>query len=67
MYEKGKVISLSETVGLMSKNLQVVSFDSSWHEIYVGTVRRDRFIAVCPNQARHFSDVILVGQMRKQS
>ena len=50
MYEKGKVVNLSETVGLMSKNLQVVSFDSSWHEIYIGTVRRDRFIAVCPNQ-----------------
>jgi hypothetical protein len=52
MYEKGKVVSLCETVGLMSKNLQVVSFDSSWHEIYIGTVRKDRFIAVCPNQAR---------------
>ena len=67
MYEKGKVVSLSETVGLMSKNLQVVSFDSSWHEIYIGTVRRDRFIAVCPNQARHFRDVILVARIRQQS
>ena len=49
MYEKGKVVTLCETVGLMSKNLQVVSFDAAWHEIYIGTARRDRFIAVCPN------------------
>lgn len=50
MYEKGKVLNLCETVGLLGKNLQVVSFDSAWNEIYIGTVRRDRFIAVCPNQ-----------------
>ena len=53
MYEKGKVVTLNDTVGLMCKNLQVVSFDSAWQEIYIGTVRRDRFIAVCPNQVNN--------------
>ena len=38
MYERGKEISLESTVGLMVKNLQVVSFDSDWLEIYLGTV-----------------------------
>ena len=38
MYERGKEISLESTVGLMVKNLQVVSFDSDWVEIYLGTV-----------------------------
>ena len=31
-------------------HLQVVSFDSDWNEIYLGTFRRDNFSAICPNQ-----------------
>ena len=38
MYERGKEVSLESSVGLMIKNLQVVSFDSEWLEIYLGTV-----------------------------
>ena len=38
MYERGKEVSLESSVGLMVKNLQVVSFDSEWLEIYLGTV-----------------------------
>ena len=35
----GRTIELSKSVGIMAKNLQVVSFDSEWSEIYLGTVR----------------------------
>ena len=38
MYERGKEVTLESSVGLMVKNLQVVSFDSEWLEIYLGTV-----------------------------
>ena len=31
------------------KNLQVVSFDSEWKEIYLGTIRRNHFSAFCPH------------------
>lgn len=40
---------MSNTVGMMTKNLQVVSFDADWKEIYMGTVRRNHFTAFCPN------------------
>ena len=50
MYSRERSIVLDESVGLMAKNLQVVSFDSKWKEVYLGTARRDRFIAVCPNE-----------------
>lgn len=49
MYEKGKVVTMSASSGLLTKNLQVVSFDSEWNEIYLGSVRRDHFTAFCPN------------------
>ena len=38
MYERGKEVTLEASVGVMVKNLQVVSFDSEWLEIYLGTV-----------------------------
>ena len=38
MYERGKEVNLEASVGVMVKNLQVVSFDSEWFEIYLGTV-----------------------------
>ena len=38
MYERGKEVNLEASVGVMVKNLQVVSFDSEWLEIYLGTV-----------------------------
>ena len=40
---------MSNSVGMLTKNLQVVSFDSEWREIYLGTVRRNHFTAFCPN------------------
>ena len=49
MYDNDRVVELSQTVGLTPKNLQVVSFDSEWKEIYLGTSRHDTFTAVCPN------------------
>ena len=86
MYERGKEVNLEASVGVMVKNLQVVSFDSEWLEIYLGTVckttitsfqiimkvlynilrlvliknfiiiiikvRRDNFLAVCPNKVK---------------
>ena len=36
MYQKGKTINISNSVGMLSKNLQVVSFDGDWREIYLG-------------------------------
>jgi hypothetical protein len=36
MYQKGKTINISNSVGMLSKNLQVVSFDGDWKEIYLG-------------------------------
>ena len=50
MYQKGKVITMDSTAGMTCKNLQVVSFDSEWNEIYLGTTRRNRFTAFCPNE-----------------
>ena len=38
MYERGKEVTIDSSVGLMAKNLQVVSFDTDWLEIYLGTV-----------------------------
>ena len=35
----GRAIPLPKSVGMMAKNLQVVSFDADWTEIYLGTVR----------------------------
>ena len=49
MYEKTKSLETERTVSMMPKNLQVVSFDSDWKEIYLGTVRKDVFSAFCPN------------------
>ncbi len=49
MYQKGKVLTMASTAGMMAKNLQVVSFDSEWNEIYLGTSRRNHFTAFCPN------------------
>ena len=49
MYHKGRILSMSNTVGMLTKNLQVVSFDADWREIYLGTVRRNHFTAFCPN------------------
>ena len=40
---------MSNSVGMLTKNLQVVSFDADWKEIYIGTVRRNHFTAFCPN------------------
>ncbi len=37
------------SVSMLPKNLQVVSFDPEWREIYLGTLRRDGFSAVCPH------------------
>ncbi len=48
-YAEGNFVSLGEnSTSLMAKNLQVVSFDSDWKEVYLGTVRRDSFNASCP-------------------
>ena len=35
----GRTVALPKSVGMMAKNLQVVSFDADWSEIYLGTVR----------------------------
>ena len=49
MYKKQKNLSISSGAGMSVKNLQVVSFDSEWKEIYLGTIRRNHFSAFCPN------------------
>lgn len=49
MYEKGRTVRVGRSVALAPKNLQVVSFDADWNEIYLGTARGDHFSAVCPN------------------
>ena len=49
MYNKTKVLSISNGAGMSVKNLQVVSFDSEWKEIYLGTIRRNHFSAFCPH------------------
>ena len=76
MYERGKEISLESTVGLMVKNLQVVSFDSDWVEIYLGTVSLGFPVYLtflrqikCRNNlsfAKHF-DYFLVRKIKKLS
>ena len=48
---------LHPTPGLNYSPQQVVSFDANWNEIYVGTVRRDVFSAVCPNPVPKASKV----------
>ena len=50
MYQKRKNLSMSNSVGMLTKNLQVVSFDSDWKEVYLGTIRRNHFTAFCPNE-----------------
>ena len=49
MYERGKEVTLEASVGVMVKNLQVVSFDSEWLEIYLGTVcqNKTKFHIIC--------------------
>lgn len=42
MYERGKEVGLEASVSVMVKNLQVVSFDSEWLEIYLGTVCQNK-------------------------
>ena len=49
MYHKKKSIDVGQSAGLMPKNLQVVSFDADWREVYVGTSKGDSFSALCPN------------------
>ena len=49
MYTKDKALNMSVSTGMLTKNLQVVSFDADWKEIYLGTVRRNHFTAFCPN------------------
>ena len=49
MYKKLKNLAISSGAGMTVKNLQVVSFDSEWKEIYLGTIRRNHFSAFCPN------------------
>lgn len=49
MYEKVRTVSLQTSVAAQAKNLQVVSFDADWNEIYVGACRKDQFAAICPN------------------
>ena len=50
MYDKKKEVVISHTVSMLPKNLHVISFDSEWREVYLGTVRRGRFVGVCPNE-----------------
>ena len=57
MYEKGHTVIIEQGVGMTPKNLQVVSFDSEWKEIYLGTFRRDNFSAMCPNNVPSASNV----------
>lgn len=47
------------SVSMLPKNLQVVSFDPEWREIYLGTLRRDGFSAVCPHDVPTASKVDL--------
>ncbi len=42
-------LQLPQSPSIMSKNLQVVSFDSDWREVYLGVVKRDVFAATCVN------------------
>ena len=57
MYQKSKTLSMSNTVGMLAKNLQVVSFDGDWKEIYLGTVRKNHFTAFCPNEVSSAVDI----------
>ena len=50
MYEKARELSIPHTVCLLPKNLHVISFDSEWREVYLGTVRRANFVGICPNE-----------------
>ena len=59
MYARGKTVEMEQSVGIMPKNLQVVSFDAEWNEIYVGTARRDVFSASCPNPVPKASRVAI--------
>ena len=49
MYQKVKSLQTAHSASMMCKNLQVVSFDSEWKEVYLGTIRRESFTAICPN------------------
>lgn len=50
MYQRVKHLPALHSASMMTKNLQVVSFDSAWNEIYVGSVHGDTFSAACPNK-----------------
>ena len=43
MYDKCKNIIIPSSSSAQVKNLQVVSFDAEWREVYVGYVRKDVF------------------------
>ena len=36
MYSKDRILNMSNSTGMLTKNLQVVSFDADWREIYLG-------------------------------
>ena len=57
MYLRDRSIALPKGAAMMVKNLQVVSFDANWQEIYVGALRGDNFSAVCPNQIPNAADI----------
>ncbi|XP_023335080.1 WD repeat-containing protein 54 [Eurytemora carolleeae] len=57
MYEKVRTVSLKGSVDPQVKNLQVVSFDSDWKEVYIGASKKDSFTAVCPNNIPQCAEV----------
>lgn len=50
---------VDQSVSMMAKNIQVVSFDSDWREVYIGTVRRNMFIGVCAHEALKKPDIVV--------
>jgi len=64
MYEKIKNVNLKTSVSAQVKNLQVVSFDGDWKEIYVGVARRDIFTAECPNNVPEAAKVTVKYQAK---
>jgi len=57
MYQKVKSVTLKVSSSAQIKNLQVVSFDADWKEVYIGCVRKDSFTAICPNNVPNTANV----------
>ncbi|XP_040567917.1 WD repeat-containing protein 54 isoform X2 [Lepeophtheirus salmonis] len=47
MYSWGRALVNEHITDIQSKNLQLVSFDAEWKDVYLGTVNGDSFKGIC--------------------